>query len=149
VNNPWPALAVAVALLAVGISLMSAHVRSWRRQQSDPTLEEHDRDYYRRRYRRRMQVAALLAILGVLIGLGDALLPFQARHPIPITLYIIGLLLLTGWVMLLGFADFWSTAARGRADLARVREKRRELERQLVEFKHRNFDSRDSDDAAR
>ena len=76
-NNPWPALAVAVALVAIGISLMSSHVRSWRRQQNDPTLEEHDRDYYRRRYRRRMQISAMLAVLGVLIGLGDALLPFQ------------------------------------------------------------------------
>jgi hypothetical protein len=149
VNNPWPALAVAVALVAIGITLMSFHVRSWRRQQSDPTLEEYDLDYYRRRYRRRMRIAAMLAILGVLIGLGDALVPFQKQHPIPITLYVIGLLLLTGWVMLLGFADFWSTAARGRAELTRVREKRRELERQLVEFKHRNFDGRDSDDVAR
>lgn len=148
-NNPWPALAVAVALVAIGIGLMSWHVRGWRRQQSDPTLEEHDRDYYRRRYRRRMQIATILAVLGVLIGLGDALLPFQKRHPIPTSLYWIGVLLLTGWLMLLGFADMWSTAAYSRAALARVRLKRRELERQVVEFKHRNPDGRDSDNAAR
>jgi len=149
VNNPWPALAVAVALVGIGVSMMSSHVRSWRRQRSDPTLEERDLVYYRRRYRRRMQISAMLAILGVLIGVGDALLPFQRRHPIPTTLYWIGVLLMTGWVMLLGFGDLLSTAAYGRAELARVRQKQRELERQVVEFKHRNLDGRGSDDAAR
>ncbi len=91
----------------------------------------------------------MLAILGVLIGMGDALLPFQRRHPVPTTLYWIGVLLLTGWVMLLGFGDLWSTVAYGRAELARVRQKQRELERQVVEFKHRNLDGRGSEDAAR
>jgi hypothetical protein len=149
VNNPWPALAVAVALVGIGISMMSSHVRSWRRQQNDPTLEEQELVYYRRRYRRRMQISAIIAILGVLIGMGDALLPFQRMHPLPTTLYWIGVLLLTGWVMLLGLGDLWSTAAYGRAELARVRQKQRELERQIVEFKHRNLDGRGSEDAAR
>jgi hypothetical protein len=149
VNNPWPALAVAVALVAIGVSMMSSHVRGWRRQQSDPTLDERDLVYYRRRYRRRMQISAIIAILGVLIGMGDALLPFQRRHPLPTSLYWIGVLLLTGWVMLLGFGDLLSTAAYGRAELARVRQKQRELERQVVEFKHRNLDGRGSEDAAR
>jgi len=146
VNNPWPALAVAVALVGIGVSMMSSHVRSWRRQRSDPTLDERDLVYYRRRYRRRMQISAMLAILGVLIGMGDALLPFQRKHPIPTTLYWIGVLLMTGWVMLLGFGDLLSTAAYGRAELARVRQKQRELERQVVEFKHRNLDGRGSED---
>jgi hypothetical protein len=141
VNNPWPALIVAVILVTAGVSLVRAHGRTWRRQQTDPTLEEADRIYYGRRYRRRMRISAVLAILGVLIGLGDALLPFQKRHPGPISLYWIGVLLLTCWIMLLGFADFWSTAAYTRAELARVRKKQRELERRVVEFKHRNLDA--------
>ena len=148
-NNPWPALVVAVALVGIGVGMMSSHVRGWRRQQSDPTLDERDLVYYRRRYRRRMQISAIIAILGVLIGMGDALLPFQRRHPLPTTLYWIGVLLLTGWVMVLGLGDLWSTVAYGRAELARVRQKQRELERQVVEFKHRNLDGRGSEDAAR
>jgi hypothetical protein len=48
--------------------------------------------------------------------------------------------------MLLGFGDLLSTAAYGRAELARVRQKQRELERQVVEFKHRNLDGRGSED---
>jgi hypothetical protein len=147
VNNPWPALIVAVVLIVLGLSMVAAHVRSWRRQQQDSTLDEEDLAFYRRRYRRRMQISATIAVLGLLIGLGDALLPFQAKHPLPITLYVIGLLLLTGWVMLRGFADLWSTAARGKVELARMREKRRDLERHVIEFKHRHFDDRGSEDS--
>jgi hypothetical protein len=146
VNNTWPALIVAAILLAIGISMMASHVRSWRRQQADTTLDERDLAYYRRRFRRRMQMSAILAILGVLIGLGDVMLPFQKRHPIPVSLYWIGVLLLTGWVILLGFGDLWSTAAYGRVELARVRQKRRELERQVIEFKHRHLESPGSEE---
>jgi MFS family permease len=147
VNNPWPALIVAVILVLIGAAMMASHVVAWRRQQSDPTLEQDDRDFYRRRYRRRMQISGTFAILGVLIGLGDALLPQQGRHPWPITFYVIGLLLLTGWVLLLGIAEFLSTAARGRVELARIRQKQSELERQVVEFKHRNLADHDEEDS--
>jgi hypothetical protein len=143
VNNPWPALVVAVVLLAIGLSTMASHARSWRRQQSDPALEDRDRVYLQRRYRRRTQMSAILAILGVLIGLGDVLLPFQKRHPVPVSLYWIGVLLLTGWLILLALADLSSTIAYGRVELARVRQKRRELERQVIEFKHRHLENDD------
>lgn len=142
-KSPWPALIVAVVLVFIGSSMMAAHVRSWRRQQADPTLDESDHNFYRRRYRRRMQISGTFAILGVLIGLGDAVLSRQANHPLAITFYVIGLLSLTGWVMLLGIAEFWSTAARGRVELARARQKRRELERQVIEFKHRHLENND------
>ena len=127
-------------LVASGSLAIRSHIRSWRRQKDDPTFEDRDREYYGRRYRRRMQMSAILVILGVLIGVGDVLLPFQKAHPGPVALYWIGVLLLTGWLILLGLADFFSTLAYGRVELARVREKRRELERQVVEFKHRPHD---------
>jgi hypothetical protein len=47
--------------------------------------------------------------------------------------------------MLQGFWDLWSTAAYTGAELSRIRQKRRELEQQLVEFKHRNLGERDFD----
>lgn len=140
-NNPWPALIVGVVLIASGSLAMRSHMRSWRRQQNDPTFEDRDREYYQRRYRRRMQMSAILVILGILIGGGDVLLPFQWRHPGPVALYWIGVLLLTGWLILLALADLISAFAYGRVELARVRQKHRELERQVVEFKHRVEDS--------
>lgn len=146
-NNPWPALFVGFVLVVIGVGMMLSHVRNWRRQRNDPLLEEHDRVYFGRRYRRRMQISATFALLGVLIGMGDLMLPFQRRHPISTSLYWIGVLLMTGWVLVRGLADLLSTAAYGRAELARVRQKQRELERQVVEFKHRNFGGHDSEEA--
>ncbi len=150
-DSLWPALSVAAALVLIGSGMISSHVRSWRREQADPSMSDDDRTYYRRRYRRRMQTSAILVVLGVLIGLGDALLSVRQLNQAPLltTLYWIGVLVLTGWVMLLGFGDLWSTAARTQVELSRAREKQRELERQIVEFKHQHFGRRSPDgDAA-
>ncbi len=147
-NNSWPALIVAVVLVVFGASLMVSHVRSWRRRRGDLNLDEDGRAYFEKRYRRRMRISATFIILGILIGVGDALLPMHKNQPVAITLYWIGVLLLTGWVLLQGFGDLWSTAAYTGAELTRIQQKRRELERQLVEFKHRNLGSRDFDNSS-
>jgi hypothetical protein len=148
VNNPWPALIVAVVLVVFGTSLMVAHVRSRRRQRGKLVLDEDERGFFHKRYRRRMRIAATFIILGILIGVGDALLPMHKNQPIAITLYWIGVLVLTGWVMLQGLNDLWSTAVYTSTELSRIQQKRHELERQLVEFKHRNLGERDFDNTA-
>jgi hypothetical protein len=145
VNQRWPALIVAAVVIAFGASLMVSHVRSRRRQQADPNLEDGERAFYDKRYRRRMRISATFVILGILIGAGDALLPMQKNQPLAITLYWIGVLVLTGWVLLMGVHDLWSTFAYTGAELSKVRQKRHELERQLVEFKHRNLGGRHFD----
>jgi cation transport ATPase len=147
VNKPWIGVAVGFTLIGIGFSLASSHVRSWRLQQADPELEEEDRKYYERRYRRQMQIARLLEVIGVLIEVGVALfsLPQLNQTPWIATIYLLVLLLLTGWLMLLGFAEFGSRAAHIKAQFARAHRKEDELKRQLVEFKHRNAGGRRSD----
>jgi hypothetical protein len=147
VNNPWPALIVGVVLVFGGSLAIYLHRRSWRRLQDDPTFEGPDREFYGRRYRRRMQMSAILVIDGLLIGAGDVLLPIGKNHPGPVALYWIGVLLLTGWLMVLGLAELVSSAARSRIELARVQQNHRDLERQVIEFKHRNFGNPGSGDA--
>jgi len=148
VNNPWPALIVAVILVLFGTGLIVAHVRSWRRQRGKLCLDEDERGFLQKRYRRRMRIAAAFIVLGILIGVGDAFLPMHKHQPTAITLYWIGVLVLTGWVMLQGFSDLWSTAVYTSTELSRIKQKRHELERQLVEFKHRNLGERDFDNTA-
>jgi hypothetical protein len=148
VDNRWPALIVAVVLITFGASLLVSHVRSWRRRSGALAVDENEFAFFQKRHRRRMRIAATFVILGVLIGVGDALLPMHKNQPLAITLYWIGVLILTGWVMLQGFGDLWSTAAYTGAELSRIRQKRHELERQLVEFKHRNRADRGFDESS-
>jgi hypothetical protein len=148
VNNFWPGLIVATVLVVFGASLMVSHVRSWRRQRGDLRHDENDRAYFEKRYRRRMRISGTFVILGILIGVGDGLLPMQRNQPLVIGLYWIGVLLLTGWVVLQGFGDLWSTATYTDTELTRIQQKRSELERQLVEFKHRTLGERDFDNTA-
>jgi cation transport ATPase len=147
VNNRWPALIVAAVLVVFGASLMMSHVRTRRRQRDETDRDENERAHLDQRYRRRMRISGTFVVLGVLIGVGDAVLPMHKNQPLVITLYWIGVLLLTGWVLLQGVGDFWSTAAYTGAELGRIREKRRELERQIVEFKHQNLGHRDFDES--
>jgi phosphatidylglycerophosphate synthase len=138
VNNPWPGVSFGAALVGIGISFLMSHVRSWRRQRGNPDLETAQRTFYERRFRRRAQIASLLIIIGVLLGVGDLALsvpPFN-RTPLLAAILLGSALLLTVWVVLLAFAEFWSTVANARAELARVDRKRRDLERQIVELKH-------------
>jgi hypothetical protein len=148
VNNPWPELIVAVVLIVFGATFMASHVRSWRRQQGNLHLDAIERAYFEKRYRRRMRTSAAIIVLGILIGLGDVVLPKFKNQPLIFTFYVLGLLILTGWVMLQGLGDLWSTATYTDAEMTRIREKRRELERQLVEFKHRNLGDREFDGTA-
>src|SRR5690242_13389794 len=104
---------------------MLSHRRSWRWQQADSELSERDRQFYRKRYLRRMPIAGMLILLGILIGAGDLLLPVQKNRPLLVTLYWIGVLMLTGLVILQALGDWWQTAQHVSSDFLQVRNKRR------------------------
>lgn len=87
-------------------------------------------------------MASMLAVLGLLLGLGDAL----ARNLPPIAglTYLVAMLLLTFWIILLAFGDMLSTRVHSRVTLAQVRQKQRELEEQLEQYRNRRANGRDS-----
>jgi len=89
-----------------------------------------------------MQTSALLAILGVLIPVGDVLIPWQ-NHPVLFALFWGGLILMSLWVIMLGLGDAVSTAAHSRAQLARIRRKQRELQQELSELRRKQSNGRD------
>lgn len=145
-NGDWVvATMVGVVLLLTGLLLIRWHVRSWRMQKNDASLEHADRTFFYRQYRRRMQTSGLIAVLGVLIAVGDAL-PAMQRQPTLFTLYWSSVLALTCWVILLGVGDLFATAAHSRSALSRVREKQRQLEQELAEFQSRRSNGHKSSD---
>src|SRR5690554_5158092 len=101
--------------------LLRAHYRTWQAQKQDSKLDDLDRRHYYARYRRRMQTSGMLALLGLLLPIGDAFIPADA--PGVFGIYWIAVLLLTFWVVLLGLGDMVSTTAYSKASMARIRRK--------------------------
>src|SRR5690606_13613573 len=88
---------------------------------------------YQSRFRRRMQTSGMLIILGVLIPLWDWLL--DQKFVMPAT--IVGFLVFGGvaWVIVMALGDMLSTRNHSRIALSKVRQKQRDLERQVSELR--------------
>jgi hypothetical protein len=135
------AVSFGAALAVGGLVMMRRHLSTWRGEKNDPGLDDADRFYYFRRYRRRMQTSAMIAVIGVLIALGDTVLPLilgNHRHfRLVFGSYWGAVLLLTGWVIVMALSDLVSASAHSRVALSRVRLKQRELEKQLEDIRRR------------
>lgn len=138
-----PALAFGACLVIGGTLALVWHVRSWRQRQQDPQTSEAERDYYRRQFSRRIQVAGLIVLIGILMPIGD--LPMWGANPGGWALFWMAVLGLTLWVMLLGCRDLFSTRAHARDALQRLRslrEKQRELEQEVARIRSRSPNGR-------
>ncbi len=125
------------ALIFGGLLILVAGVSVWYQQRLRVLPADADdlaRLHAERQYRRRLQVAAMLATVGILIPLGDNL-PFFRQAPVAFVMYWAAVLMLTGWIALLAIADLASTRAyHGRATRSLQRQ-REELEDQLARFR--------------
>ena len=136
---------VGLLLLAFGLGLMRWHVVGWQAQRDEEQLSDRERNRYYRRFRRRMQTSGMLALLGLMIAVGDALVPWQ-RFPNLFVVWIGLMLLLVLWIILLALGDLASTTAHSRHELARVRQEQRALELRLEELKGRRSNGRRPDE---
>ena len=80
-QNILASLVVGGLLLVLGGSWLRWHFRVWNEHRNDATLDERERRHYRRQFRRRVQVAGLLILLGALIPIGDMLLARDVSEP--------------------------------------------------------------------
>ena len=97
----------AVLLLVAAAALMAAHVRSWRSTR-EQALPPRDRDYYRIRYRRRMQTSGMLGTLAVMLFAGNWVTTPPLGRWVVIGYWGVALLLVL-WVALLAIFDILST----------------------------------------
>lgn len=113
-ESAWDLLIAATfstVLLVCAAALMVWHVWSWRISQHR-TLEDREREYRERQYRRRMFTSALLAVVAMLLPVGQGVMFFWPKGPVAFWMNVVvwGLvLLLLGWVGLLAIADVWAT----------------------------------------
>ncbi len=142
----WIAVGVGAALFATGLLFIRWHVLEWREEKNDPALDLTDRKHFYARYRRRMQTSGILVVLGILIPLGDWLID-RNKNPLPATIVWIVVLVLTMWVILMALGDMLSTRTHSQVALSKVRQKQKELERQVAELRSRDSNGHTQKDA--
>lgn len=124
---------------AFGVAFIIGHVTQKRKRNSDDTLCTHDSRFFSQQYRRRMQTSALTVMLGALIALCGHLTPFQTS-PLFATCYVIGLLLLSLWLVLLALSDAMASRVFASQVLRRDRKAQQSLQEALTEAR-RNLES--------
>jgi Flp pilus assembly protein TadB len=112
----------------VGFAMIVLHVMQRRNHLDDETLTESDRRFYDHQYSHRMQTSALTVTLGALIGL-CGYIPALEKSPVFATCYVLGLLLLSLWLILLAMSD----AVASRVYSSRVNRRQRKLRESLQE----------------
>ena len=130
-----PALIFGSVLIAVA-GILAVYV--WRvRRDLEPALELDDdaRIHADRQLRRRLQVSCMLAVLGVLIPLGDQLDQVFLNQPGLLLIWLLCVLVLVCWMVLMALGDWLSTVAFSAMARARMRLEKRNLEQEIRRFR--------------
>lgn len=135
-NNWIPAAAFGGSLVLLGAGMMASHIRAWNDQKEDGTLLDADLQHLRNRYIRRMQTSAAVAFTGCLIGLGDAFI--WQFGPVVATCYWLFVIMLVFWITLLALGDLTSVRTYSKTTMSELDSKRKELEAELAEHRHRS-----------
>jgi len=141
-----PGLLFATLLVSVGIFLGIWHWRSWRRVADDPEQATPTRWS---QSRRRMQVAALIALEGLLLCAGDAVLPILQRaewiNPRQMaalwSIDVLAMLLVAVWLALLAMGDMAISVAQARLERLRARQQERVLCEEIERYRELHGDS--------
>ena len=104
-NDIKASLSVGITLILLGAWLIRWHRAAWGRHRDSEAGDDRERRHYRLQFRRRIQVSALLILLGVMLPIGDWLM-VQRRNPMWITIFWIAVLTLAVWIMLLAVVDW-------------------------------------------
>lgn len=131
-----PGLLATTLLVSLGIGLVVWHWKSWKKDCQVPELNTAAR---RSQCRRRIQIAVLIALEGILLCLGDAVLPILYRAGMISerkmaglwTIDVLFMLLIAVWIALLALGDMAVTATGVRRELRTMRERERELHEEL------------------
>jgi hypothetical protein len=93
-----------LGLLLIGLSafLLATHWQQWRESDTYPKRDQRALDYLIRTLRRRVFASSLMGMIGVTLMAYETV----PRTPRSITAYLLGLLLMTLWILWLACLDF-------------------------------------------
>jgi hypothetical protein len=135
-----PGLIFSALLVLVGVCLGSWHWRSWTLIADDPEQSTPTRWS---QCRRRMQVAGLIALEGLLLFAGDSVLPILQRAEsiskvqmaVLWTIDVLLMLLVAVWLALLAMGDMAVTMSQTRIELLRNRQRERALNEEIERYR--------------
>ena len=132
--NTLPALIFGGVLVLVAI-LMSVIV--WRGRQAIEHLvagDDRAKLHANRQFRRRVQVAAMLGAVGILIVAGDQMDKFLAQRPVWFLAWVVAVFVLTIWMILMALGDWLSTVTYSAIEASQLRHERTQLENEIRRY---------------
>lgn len=143
-NDIIASLVFGTALIVLGGFLIRWHYATWSVQRSDATLDDRERRHYRAQFRRRVQIAAMVILVGIILPLLEWLIERRQSREL-ITVIVIAVLLIALWIMLLAMIDWLSMRVHNRATqsaIAALARKRRELEAEVERLRSKHSNGR-------
>jgi len=142
IDDRIPGLIFGALLLLIGGTMLTLQLRA-AKQLSDPDLSDRDRKFLGTRNRRRMQVAGMIILIGLMIPVGDSIINWR-EHPATFGIFCLIILVLACWTGLLAVSDMVSTRLYASAQLNRYERQCAELEKAANQLKaQRDQQSRD------
>jgi hypothetical protein len=129
-----PAIVAGVSLLAMALGTAGYQWSAWKT--GPDRLPENDlgRLHAARQLRRRLQISAMLALVGVLIPLGD-FLPVFRTSPRLFVIFWLAVLGMVIWIVLLALGDLASSVAHHRQAQSQLDAERELLKRDIRRFR--------------
>lgn len=140
--GPIPGLIFGGCLIVLGISMLLAQKKNFQSLSSTDT-DRREYDFLLKRARRRVQVAGLILIIGIMIPVGDALIPWQ-KAVATFAIYWIIVIVLAMWTILLAFADIAATRMHTSIELTRLQNQQQNLERVAQQIREAQRQEKDS-----
>jgi hypothetical protein len=132
-NSFIPALVFGGCLIIAGVLMILAQRRA-QREIAGGTISAAEQAYLNKRIRRREQVAGMILLIGVMIPLGDSLIPWE-KAPATFAVYWMIVIVLAAWTGLLAIGDLFATRAFMSIELNQLHRKQVELENAAQQLK--------------
>lgn len=143
-NDIIASLVFGSALIVLGGFLIRWHYVAWSAQRHDVTIDDRERRHYRAQFRRRVQIAAMVILVGILLPLLEWLIERKQSREL-ITIIVIAVLLIAMWIMVLAMIDWLSMRVHNRVTqsaIAALTRKRRELEAEVERLRNKHSNGR-------
>jgi hypothetical protein len=131
-NDLKVSLAFGTMLVILGVALFRWHFSEWKAHRRNAALSDPQRNFFRQQFRRRIQVAVLIIVLGGFVPLLDFMISMKWARPFTALACIS--LLVTTWIMFLAALDWFSLRVSRRvrsASWSSVAQKREAIEAEI------------------